>query len=175
MIDSSRGDPVSSWTPNPNPVPGWYPTPYGPRYFDGWTWLEPPPPPRNRPLPAVGWALLAAAAMIVIGSVMDWVTAANGLVSKSGVDGASDGWFTLVFGLLIAGFALPIALRRGHLGFAVTAAALGVLAGAVAVIDINDVQDHPYVSVGAGLWVVLFGALAGTVLGIVGAFAKSHG
>lgn len=106
--------------------------------------------------------MLLFGAVVVIGSVMPWATAFGGALSKAGTDG--DGAITLVLGLLIAAGGLAVGLARGRIWIAIVAALLGALVGVTAGIDLSDAQSkigdlHGVVSVGAGLWVTLFGGI----------------
>ena len=123
--------------------------------------VEPPGPTFT---PAV-IGILIAAALIVIGSVLPWASIDLGFISETigGLDG--DGGITLVLGLIVGG--LGIASKGRKKGLAIGALVAAALTALIAVIDIADVSStfdglalDSGVSVGYGLWLVLFASLA---------------
>lgn len=99
---------------------------------------------------------LAAIGLVVIGAAGPWVTL--GSFSKGGLEG--DGVITLVLALVAAGVLL-LAHFRGRRAPVVVVGICGLLALAIAIIDIADVQDAGFgASVGWGLWLTLVGAIA---------------
>ena len=101
----------------------------------------------------VGGGLLA-----VIGSFMDWATAFDGIVTKSGLDG--DGVITLITGLAMAVLAYLLTRkpsRRLGIAFGLVASVTVV----IAIIDLFDIGGTEGASIGVGLWIVLVGGLAG--------------
>ena len=143
--------PPTPWPPSPTPVL---------RVSDGWFWT------------AVG-----AAVAVVIGAALPWVTATApfvGTISRSGIDGGGDGLITGAIGVGIGVIALATRRRRDrNVGIAVVLLAV-VLIG-LAIAEMANVQhrinsiDSRYVSaeIGIGLYVTLFGAVAGIVAGVL--------
>jgi hypothetical protein len=160
--------------PRPEPqmaAPGWYPHPAGGMaYFDGRQWVQQSVTPKRVVTHvAIGWVLLAAGAVVTIGSFLPWATALGGLISKAGTDGGSDGWFTVVLGLAIAAVGLTIGLGQGLLWAPIVGAVLALLAAGVCVADINDVSSRgPGVAVGSGLLLCAVGAAAGLITALAG-------
>jgi len=155
-------------------APGWYPTPEGPRYWDGYRWAPPPPKPFTELVttPLLGWLMSGAGALVFVGSFMDWASAFGGLVSKTGVDGG-DGWITVLLGAGMIGLGIAIGRKQGLLPLTMIVAVLSACAGALAVYEVSDVHKHS-LDVGPGLWVIIVGALAGFCLGIAGAFVRER-
>ena len=121
-----------------------------------------------------------AAIVIIVGSVLPWATVSLGDLSESvgGMDG--DGAITLVLGLLLGAFAVYAYLRGAPRGLAWAAAVVAAIVAVVAIIDIADVSslsgdlgDLADVSVGFGLWLVLIGGIAGTILAAALALRKT--
>lgn len=122
------------------------------------------------------WAVLLGAGLIIVGSVMPWLTAttAFGTVSVNGTDG--DGVLTLLLagGVLLTFVTVPN--RRSQLRHGLSLAG-GLLVGTIALIDMVEAneriadaadasQDAVQASIGPGLWLVLAGAAA-VVVGAV--------
>lgn len=152
--------------------PGWYMGPDGKWYPpDGW---QPPAPTgdpnadQQRP-----WAfvVIGSAALMLLGSLLPWVTAATGFgsVSKAGTEG--DGVITLGAALVgvVAGIAM---LSNRSPGPRVMAVVVAVLVLVLVVYEFSDIQrlagdvdsDFVKVSPGIGLWLVGIAAL-GTLVG----------
>lgn len=162
------------------PAPGWYPTPYGMQYFDGYQWLPPQPPLHPGPqqlayrdrvaAPLTGWLLLASGAIIAVGSFMPWATALGGVLSKSGIDGG-DGWITVILGLAAVGLGLAAGMRKGLLPLMIIGALCSIGSAALAVYEMHDVHSRA-LTIGSGLVIILIAAGAGFVVSLVGTFAR---
>jgi ABC-type Fe3+-siderophore transport system permease subunit len=108
---------------------------------------------------------IAGGALLIVGSLMDWVTAESplGNFSKSGIEG--DGIITAILGV-IAVLTLTLSERVWP------AAACGVIGGLVAIADTSNIRrvvddvsgDLLNASVGVGLYVCILGG-AGCVIG----------
>lgn len=155
--------------------PGWYPDGSGvTRYWDGGAWTEhvaPPPAPGapgapqaaalagNR-VPALWWAL-GAAALMVVGGLGPWATAL-GVVDVSGTKG--DGWIAIFLGALAAAV---LWFAKGKAGpvVALIAGAIGLL---VAIIDFADISSlGELVDPAWGIFAVIAGSVALGVAAIV--------
>lgn len=163
----SRGEAPSEQV-QPSP-PGWHTDPQDPtslRYWDGARWTDQRAPnsnknesrstewSRSRVLAAVG------AGLLILGSLMPWVTVttAFGSISRAGADDDGDGILTLIAG----GIALGLVVARKYPPAVIIAA----LAAAVVLYDwfdisqtANDVNSgFGRLSVGWGLYVTGIGA-----------------
>ena len=144
-----------------------------------------PPPPVAPPAPAPAAPTGAAASQlnpagpvlgilagvgVVVGSFLPWITVSAPLVgtlSRSGMDGG-DGQITLALGVVIGILSL-VALSSGKASSVIRVLVMlgGIAAGAVALIDYQDLQkrigsvDTTYVSatIGVGIWVIGIGAI----------------
>jgi hypothetical protein len=133
---------------------------------------EASPAPRSSPMTVDRPVILMAVAalVVIIGSFMPWAEVFGGFASKAGTSG--DGAITLILGIVGILLALLLKRRRGGL------IAQGLLAGVcttIAIIDIDDVSridDTGIVSVGAGLYVTLVGAIAWIAIVIYVAVAQ---
>jgi len=154
--------------------PGWYPTPQGPRFWDGRQWLAPPPNPHAELVtsPVLGWIIVAGGAVVAIGSFMPWASALGGLVSKSGIDGG-DGWITLLLGLGVVGLGIAIGCKQGTLPLPIITAVLGLAATALAAFEVSDVHDRQ-LDTGAGLWIILIAGLLVLGSSVAGAFVRER-
>ncbi len=124
------------------------------------------------------WGCFAGALLMIVGSFGPWIEALGGLVSKSGLDG--DGWFTLVFGVII--LALSITARgggsRGRWSYAICAL-VGVLGFIIFYADGSDAWgeetstgselfgDADVLDVAWGLWAVGVGSALAAISGVV--------
>jgi hypothetical protein len=116
--------------------PGWYPDPSDPslqRYFNGTEWTDlptPPPvgtvtqtsPPSNKggptfeddPRTVLCWTVVAAGALVAIGSLLAWMTASAGIISISRnafqmgdhESMTADGPIVMVLGLILIGIGI---------------------------------------------------------------------
>lgn len=122
----------------------------------------------------LGWLGIGGGLLLVVGSLLPWITATApliGTISRSGVsDGQSDGVFTLIVGAAAAtvgGLTLLRVTDTKTAGWLLLIAAL--VGGGIGVVDFADVtsrisdmqaeSDLVIGSIGMGLWVVLLGAL----------------
>lgn len=122
----------------------------------------------------VGGGALAAA-----GSFMPWLTATVSFlgttISRSGLDGGGDGVITLIVGVVVAAVGVARLTTVLPSWVARTPIVLGALLAAIAVMDLSSVADRAaansspllIVSTGAGLYVILVGALAAVFGGCV--------
>jgi hypothetical protein len=148
--------------------PGWYPDAQGQqRYWDGNQWTEHVAPAAGGPAtgggPAAGATgqsspllivALVLAAVTVVGNFLAWAT--FGDLSAAGIDG-SDG--KIVIGLIaVAIVALLASAFSGRRAGYVTAIIFGLLAAAVGVLNITDIQDKG-LDLGPGIFMVTGGAV----------------
>lgn len=132
----------------------------------------PPLPPTNSaPVPRsnpekIG---LVAAAAIVVSAFLPWLTTSAafvGTISRSGMSGGfTDGWFTILCGLLLAAF---VWVRRPACAILAASAALGLAVYELIyvtgrVTDVTAGGGFVAAAVGSGLWLWLAAALAGVV------------
>jgi len=111
-----------------------------------------------------GWLALAGAGIVVIGSLMPWVTVttAFGTVSRNGIDG--DGKITALTALVFAA-AFYFGTKAWHNVLAGVLAVATAIVGIANVIDIYDninsadLEGLGHASLGVGMWVVLAGTL----------------
>lgn len=135
------------------PEEGWYPDPYDQRverWWDGAQWqgeprarvatVAPPPAPVPDPAPAAGperallWPLITvvSGAGLVVGSFLPWTVLSGTFGERVAVAGTShggDGWWTVVFGLVVGAAGLLSLSRPRRLATVVADA--GALAAAV--------------------------------------------
>jgi len=107
--------------------------------------------------------ILLSGIVVIIGSCTTWVDA--GFITRNGLD--ADGPITLVFGAIAAVMALPRLFGKLSLTAAIVGLVFGLLTTALAAIDILDVQDKNF-DVGFGLWLVLAGGIAMSLVSLVG-------
>jgi hypothetical protein len=144
---------------------------------------DPAPPPtglmRNPVVPAATMIGLGGL-LIVVGSFMPWMTASAplvGTISTSGMQGG-DGVITLVLGVItiligvtqLTATNMPTSLQRSSI-------VTGVITGAVAIYDYNEVQDRItqakaqsdliIASVGGGMWALFVGAALAIIGGVL--------
>lgn len=151
--------------------PGWYPTPRGMRYWDGYRWVQPVDPNADKIAPpGAGWVLVAAGGLVVVASFLPWASALGGLISKSGID-AGDGLFSVLAGVLMAGPGIAIGVRSGLLPFSVCGVIASVGAGVLGIYEVADVRSKS-LDVGAGLWLLVLAAAAGAVASLVAVFVR---
>ena len=102
----------------------------------------------------------AGIALLVLGALGPWVTTTG--FSESGLN--SDGIITLILGLIAGGF-LFLAHRRKTAPSRIAIGIIAILCLAIAIIDINNVNDTDLgvpgfeASVGWGLWVTAAGSV----------------
>jgi hypothetical protein len=166
----------------PVPVPGPSSTPYdgattdivGTASTTGDDELEPPAP--------VAWLVIGAlgALLLIAGSWMTWtsVEVLSTTVPVSGIDNG-DGWITAAFGVIAAGVCVGAWQRRIPLWVLTLSGG-----GAVALMlyelvhipdDISNLAPAARaasVTLGAGVWLCLAGAVAVLVTGVVGCFPR---
>lgn len=114
---------------------------------------------------------VAGASLLIVGSLLDWVTVQTvfGSIGVGGMDG--DGPITLIVGIIALGLFLAVKKRAA----AITASVFCAIGGAVAVYDFINVKDEASnvsnefarASVGIGLYVCIIGAGLGLVAGIL--------
>lgn len=122
-------------------------------------------------MPAAG---AVAAILVIIGSVMPWasVTTPFGTVSAAGTEG--DGKLTLIAGLLLLGGAVASAVVRQR-WMRIAQLVVAALTTILAVYELIDISGSAAdldagfaeASVGAGVYVVLVGAIAATVVALL--------
>lgn len=130
-----------------------------------------PGPGRANPQRIFSIGLLVSALIVVLGSVLTWVTveAVTGdSLSESGLEG--DGVITLILGLGIGAIAFLALSDRATRRWLITSTVLAALCLVVAIIDIADVSSADdgtgglvTASVGIGLWLVLVGSITGLI------------
>ncbi len=124
--------------------------------------------------------MIVGAAALAIGAVLPWISGSIGefSTSRSGIDGG-DGWFFVVGGALIALAAWQYEQRRAVVFAVVVTIALALLW----VFEFSDIRNRINeaedaaaglilvdVKVGAGMWVMAFGAAIaffGSVIGLL--------
>jgi hypothetical protein len=124
--------------------------------------------------PVVGWLMLGAGVLLVIGAAMPWATVLT--LSVAGTVGG--GKATMFFGLVIAVFGLLIGLKQGRLWVSITACVLAALVVLIALGNMGNItsiarkSDELFlgatVSIGSGLWLTLVAGLAALAASIVG-------
>lgn len=111
-------------------------------------------------------ALGIAGAVVGLGSVLPWITVSSGLgsVSVNGTDDGRDGWITLGLAVVVI---VVVLVPWSKTWRALLATVLGLVAFGVGVYDwvdirnkITDLPDAFHGSVGFGLWLTIFAALA---------------
>jgi len=138
------------------------------------------PEPGSSTIPTIALVALGGVAMVV-GSFMPWITVQApfvGNISRSGIDGGGDGLFTAGLGVVTALIALarftatrlPSLVQRSSI-------VTGIAAGALAVFEIHNVQQRIATAtgasnlvtgaVGAGLYVIIGGAVLALVGGLI--------
>lgn len=134
----------------------------------------PPPPVVNQgtapsSMTAANWptqriVAIGGAALIIVGSLMPWVTlsTAFGTISRSGTDGGGDGIITLIGGVIIG----ILVLTKKYLASVIVSA----ITAAILVFDFFDISsssdidgDFGSVSVGWGLIVATLAGIAALV------------
>lgn len=116
--------------------------------------------------------------LVTLGSFMPWATITApliGTVTRSGMDGNSDGHYTIWFGLLILGLGAA-RFARDHLALRIPIVVLAVLAFLFGAIDLAAVNEkmsglsnaYAWASTGPGLYVIVLGG----VVAAVGAFVR---
>lgn len=169
--------PAGQWAQGAPPAPG----PQAPDQH-GWGAGAPvaPAAPLSSAARSIGWAIVAAGVLGVIGSVMPWISLSGDaapLVERlldqqgEGLNGLDkDGVITIILALVAVGFGVARALGKIPKPAAGVALAAGALTALIAIIDIADVSStkddlgplatNLDVSVGAGLWLTLIAGIA---------------
>jgi hypothetical protein len=182
------------------PPPGGYGQPQGGGYGQPGPYGQPggygpgpgfgsPPGPGPRPVGAqpkqgVVIALLAAAVLTIIGSVMTWATVkgnSSGFeVSVKGTDGQRDGKITIVAGIVTLAMAGLMLARRSGRWTWIVAIVMGAITTITAIVDVSDVSDADNelkglatASVGAGLWLTLVAGIGILVAAILASRLRS--
>jgi hypothetical protein len=164
------------------PAPGWYGPPGA---VPGYPLAAAAKPPRP-PVVVGSVMLLAGAAMLVVGSVLNWFSLSGfGLDSSyNGFAGdgsdTKDGPVFVFLALVLGGFGLTMLIARKVLAVAILSVVFALLAVAAAVADVMDVRDFKEemggfdvsVTIGPGLWVVLAGAVVALIGGIATVAAR---
>jgi hypothetical protein len=124
--------------------------------------------------PLIGWLLLGAGVLLMIGAPMPWATVLT--FSVAGTVGG--GKATMFFGVVLAVFGLLIGLKQGRLWVSITACVLAALVVLVAIGNMGNITDVARksadnflgntVSIGSGLWLTLVAGIAALVLSIIG-------
>lgn len=148
-----------------------------------------PPPVKAEASPAakmLGWFMVGAAGIVVVGSVLPWISLSGrdaSLVEElverqgEGLNGLDkDGVLTIILGLVAAVMGVLRATGRIVRPAAITGAVMGVLTALIAVVDIADVQSVKNdlnvalvqldVAPGIGLWLTLLGGVAVTAVSV---------
>jgi hypothetical protein len=118
---------------------------------------------------------VACAVLVLIGSIGSWAT--FGDLSAGGTDDGKDGIITLICAILAAGtVAATTFLVAGTPRIVAQWATvvLGLAVVVIGVIDIIDINGTDPLSVGWGLWLVLFAGVALTVVGVLLALLRGH-
>ena len=135
-----------------------------------------------RPAVRVGALLLSAGgALMIVGSFLNWYTIYGMKVtgfSKSEDGSYNDGPVFLVIGLVLLAFGIAQLAARKVLAVGILAIIVALLGIWAVLVDIGDVRDFvdlandsAIVSAGAGLWIILAGALVG-LAGAIATVAK---
>jgi hypothetical protein len=145
---------------------GWYPDAHGTiRYWDGYAWthnVASPQPPSSAAKTPAFWCAIAAAALMILGSLGPWGTALR-VVDVSGTDGG-DGW--LVIGAALVAVVVLFASPRD--AGPVVALIAGIGGEIVGFVDLADVESRgALVTAGWGLYVVLLSSAALVIAGLV--------
>ncbi|HEX5950602.1 MAG TPA: hypothetical protein VFZ96_06335 [Actinomycetota bacterium] len=94
------------------------------------------------PTPLGGILSLVGGALLVVGSFLDWAAAsgAGTSVSATGTEG-TEGWITLVAGVLVLAAGAAIVRRTGGRGVAILAIVAGLIGGGVGLYDAVMAED----------------------------------
>jgi hypothetical protein len=124
--------------------------------------------------PVIGWLLLGASVLLMIGAAMPWATVLT--ISVAGTVGG--GKATMFFGIVLGVFGLLIGLKQGRLWVSITACVLAALVVLIALGNMGNISDvasksannflGDTVSIGSGLYLTLVAGLAALILSIVG-------
>ena len=106
--------PPNAWPPlAPTPQPGWYPTPYGLRFWNGSSWVGPVHPSAGEvpvvTVPPTPVGLLLASWIVTIltmGYMLPWAIA----VTRRTENRAVVGWLCLLLGWTIVGWLVPLGM-----------------------------------------------------------------
>jgi len=117
------------------------------------------------------WLCIAAAALIIIGSLGPWREALGGIVTVSGTDNGGDGVFLII---LAAFYAAAIGRHFGAPKgwLVILALLLAVLMLAITIADYGNVKDVPdeslrdAVTAGWGIWLAMLGSAAAAILAL---------
>jgi hypothetical protein len=143
--------------------------------------LPPPPAPPSSDIPAVAWAMLVGAGLLIVGSFLPWLKATAPLVgtlTKSGTEG-SDGWITFGIGVVVAIQAAQVIQKRSATRrMAVELVLVALLVGGIAFYEFRDIShrfadikaqtDLVTTSYGVGLYCIVAAAVALLVGGLKG-------
>jgi hypothetical protein len=130
--------------------------------------------------PVLGWLLLGAATLAVLGAVLPWAMVYG--LALSGVRG--DGRLVLGCAAVIIGCGLLISSGRGGLWAPLTALAFALLVALLALINIMSVgtvvsdADLPlygHVSVGGGLWLTLIAGILASGIAALAVLSRTGG
>jgi hypothetical protein len=139
-------------------------------------------PPRPA-VPVAGYLCLAAGALLIVGSVVNWYTIFgekfNGFskaLDEAGKTVSNDGPAFVFFAVLAIGAGITFLAAKRVLALAIVVLVFEVFAMIAAFADIGDMSDlkdvgGSAVSTGAGLYIVLVGSLVG-IAGNIAAIAK---
>ncbi len=196
----ARFNPPPGWPVPPDgwrPPAGWQPDPGWPRPPDGWQWWLPDlpggpqqgrhavSPQAMAPIPrgsadtvlVTGSLLAVTGLMVVIGSVMPWVSL--GPLTASGTIG--DGIITLVIGIGIAVCAVLVLLARARWA-AIVALVLGAAVAVTAIVDMINISSLEIFDtrvgmafIGGGLWLTLAGGLLAVGVAIAAIVVTARG
>jgi hypothetical protein len=168
--------------PYPFPAPYEQQAPYQPQAPYGYQPYAypggyPSPAPSRMSAPIVGWLMLGAAILAIVGSIGTWATVhLFGQSIDVGGSEAGVGNLTAFFAAVIAITALFIALRQGRLWASIVGLVFATFTLLIGLINLGslsrlygparDLPDNTF-SVGYGLWLVIIGAAAALALSIV--------
>jgi hypothetical protein len=154
-------------------------------YWDGQTW-KPIPTPNASPINRVpGLVVLAGATVLVIGSFLPWITATApfvGTITRSLMDGGSDGLFLDSVGGVVLLIGLAMTIRGPMRGISLAAILTLVVAAVIVLFDYNDLQGRVanvtsasnliIASVGAGPYVSAFGIVIAAIGSAMALFGR---
>ena len=154
------------------PPPGYPPPP-------GYAYGYPRPQPSRRSEPKIGWLLLGAGLIGVIGSLSPWAYVDLSRLGGSDITlwgGDRDGAISAFCAGVVAIMGLLIAVRQGQLWTSIVGVVFGSFTVLIALIDLGDINNlydersalaDDVISTGFGLWLVLVGGVLALALSIV--------